>query len=200
MSVDALNSQEPRRRREQANWRREQLLQAAVRVFADRGVEAASVKDVAAEAGVAPGLLHHYFGRKEALVVAVIERFGFLDDLRGLLKDAMDRPASDVLVAVVREFGALLESRADLITIFFTGMANPQVRASLDAHLAEGQRLLGGYLSARIAAGELRIHDTLTAAQLLLSSVVFGQLSGHPPEPMLLVDLVLEGLLTDANR
>ena len=45
--------------------RREQLLRAAVRVFAERGYHQARVGDIAEEAGVAHGLLYHYFSSKE---------------------------------------------------------------------------------------------------------------------------------------
>jgi TetR/AcrR family transcriptional regulator, fatty acid metabolism regulator protein len=51
--------------------RREQILAAAVRVFAARGYEATRVGDIAAEAGVAYGLVYHYFGSKEAVLEAV---------------------------------------------------------------------------------------------------------------------------------
>jgi TetR/AcrR family transcriptional regulator, fatty acid metabolism regulator protein len=51
--------------------KREQILQAAVRVFAAQGYEATRVGDVAKEAGVAYGLVYHYFGSKEAVLEAV---------------------------------------------------------------------------------------------------------------------------------
>jgi AcrR family transcriptional regulator len=47
--------------------KRRLLLQAAVRVFARRGFHAARVGDIAEEAGVAHGLLYHYFSSKEAV-------------------------------------------------------------------------------------------------------------------------------------
>ena len=48
-----------------------QILEAAVRVFAARGYEASRVGDVAKEAGVAYGLVYHYYGSKEAVLQAV---------------------------------------------------------------------------------------------------------------------------------
>lgn len=47
------------------------ILDAAVRVFAERGYEATRVGDVAKEAGVAYGLVYHYYGSKEAVLAAV---------------------------------------------------------------------------------------------------------------------------------
>ena len=47
------------------------LLDAAVRVFAEKGYHACRVSDIAAEAGVAHGLLYHYFGSKEEVLQTV---------------------------------------------------------------------------------------------------------------------------------
>lgn len=52
-----------------------QLLDAAAASFTRRGFHATTVQDIAAEAGVSVGLLYRYFDGKEALVVALIERY-----------------------------------------------------------------------------------------------------------------------------
>jgi AcrR family transcriptional regulator len=49
------------------------LVEAAAELFAARGPHAVSVREVAGAAGVNHGLVHHYFGSKEGLVVAVLE-------------------------------------------------------------------------------------------------------------------------------
>ena len=54
-----------------AEDKRSQILAAAVRVFAAQGYEASRVGDVAREAGVAYGLVYHYFGSKDAVLEAV---------------------------------------------------------------------------------------------------------------------------------
>jgi len=51
--------------------KRRLLLDAAVRVFAEKGYHACRVSDIAAEAGVAHGLLYHYFGSKEEVLQTV---------------------------------------------------------------------------------------------------------------------------------
>lgn len=52
---------------------RKRIVEAAARVLARDGYAATSVKDIAAEAGVAPGLVHYYFRTKEELVAAGVE-------------------------------------------------------------------------------------------------------------------------------
>ena len=46
---------------------RARIRDAAIRLFADRGIDGTSVRDIARDAGVSPGLLRHHFGSKEAL-------------------------------------------------------------------------------------------------------------------------------------
>ena len=53
--------------------RREQIIDAAMRVFAQKGFVRATNKDVAREAGITAGLIYHYFENKEALLMAIIE-------------------------------------------------------------------------------------------------------------------------------
>jgi len=53
--------------------RRGQILAAAGRVFAERGYENTSTGQIAEAAGVTRGLLHHYFGSKRELYLAVVE-------------------------------------------------------------------------------------------------------------------------------
>jgi TetR/AcrR family fatty acid metabolism transcriptional regulator len=54
-----------------ADARREKIRAAAVRVFARKGFHSARVGDIASEAGVAHGLLYHYFESKDALLESV---------------------------------------------------------------------------------------------------------------------------------
>jgi TetR/AcrR family transcriptional regulator, fatty acid metabolism regulator protein len=63
--VEATSVQEERRR---------QILEAAVRAFARRGYHGCRVSDVAREAGVAYGLVYHYYGSKEALLDAIFRQ------------------------------------------------------------------------------------------------------------------------------
>ncbi|CAG1004672.1 HTH-type transcriptional regulator AcrR [Burkholderiales bacterium] len=64
----------PRRTREAASTTREQLLDAAERVFRDRGVTRTSLAEVAAEAGVTRGAVYWHFRDKADLFAAMCER------------------------------------------------------------------------------------------------------------------------------
>jgi TetR/AcrR family transcriptional regulator, fatty acid metabolism regulator protein len=75
--------------------RRRQILDAAVRAFARRGYHGCRVSDVAREAGVAYGLVYHYYGSKEALLEAIFkETWGaMLETIRSV--EQLDDPARD---------------------------------------------------------------------------------------------------------
>jgi len=68
--------------------RQEQILKAALNCFASQGFSAAKITDIAAAAGVSYGLVDHYFGKKEELYTAAVERAyrGALDLLEAALR------------------------------------------------------------------------------------------------------------------
>ena len=106
-----------------AEDKRRQILDAAVRVFARKGYHASRVGDIAEEAGVAHGLLYHYFSSKAEVLEAIFhENWSVLlariesveetdepavDQLRHIaaivLRTWLHLP--DVVRVVVREFG-----------------------------------------------------------------------------------------------
>lgn len=57
-------------RRAPPDQRRVELMEATLRVIASHGIESASVRRIAAEADVTPGLIRHYFDAKEDLICA----------------------------------------------------------------------------------------------------------------------------------
>ncbi len=56
--------------------RREQILDAADALFAERAYDEVSIEDVARAAGVTRGLVHHYFGGRKDVYLALVERIG----------------------------------------------------------------------------------------------------------------------------
>ena len=56
--------------------RREEILDAANELFAERGYDELSIEDIAHAAGVTRGLVHHYFGGRKEVYIALLERLG----------------------------------------------------------------------------------------------------------------------------
>jgi AcrR family transcriptional regulator len=75
--------------------KRRQLLDAAVRVFARKGFHASRVGDIAEEAGVAHGLLYHYFKSKDQVLEAVFHENWSILVARIESVEETDEPAAD---------------------------------------------------------------------------------------------------------
>lgn len=195
------HSGRPLRRQEQAEWRREQLLDAAMSVFGHRGIEAASTREVAAAAGITPGLLYHYFASKEALALAVIAERGFLPELRDILRESAGQPPAAVLSRLVSACAEVMAQRTELIAMTVSGaIGNPRIRHGLHTLITEGQQLLADYLAAAVQRGELRDHDTRVVAQMLFAPVVLGQVVGVSPDPAAVANVLIDYLvLPDAD-
>jgi AcrR family transcriptional regulator len=88
----------------------EQTLTVAHELFAKRGFAAVTMDEVAAEVGVTKPLLYNYFGNKERLYVACMERSG--DALFATVGEAVGESASpgDALNAGLRAFFAFLDA------------------------------------------------------------------------------------------
>jgi AcrR family transcriptional regulator len=88
--------------------RREQILEAATRVFADKGFSRATTREVAREAGISEGTIYNYFKDKEALLMAIMD-----------VLNETERRAADFDVALARDFedffGEYLHHRMSVI-------------------------------------------------------------------------------------
>ncbi|MCP3064900.1 TetR/AcrR family transcriptional regulator [Myxococcus sp. K38C18041901] len=87
----------PRWKRLEPDERREQILEVATRLFGERPYADVSTTDIAKEAGVARGLLNHYFGQKRDLYLKVVKRMLLMPGLEekvsntGTLRERVER-------------------------------------------------------------------------------------------------------------
>jgi AcrR family transcriptional regulator len=169
----------PTTRQRMAAARREQILETALGLFAERGFDGTSTRQIAKEAGIAEGLIFHYFPTKGSLLTAILEdrlegRRAFRTRLRPLLDDAGGKPALEVLRAVASGWLATLRRDEEFVVVLFAAaQTNPEVGAAWQGLIREGTELLTGYLASRVEAGELREDLPLeTAATMFVSSLV----------------------------
>ena len=116
-----------------AENKRAQILQAAVRVFARQGYEATRVGDVAKDAGVAYGLVYHYFGSKEAVLEAVFrEAWGRLLAAVALAEETGE-DASEQLTLVVKIVLRTWRDDPDLVRLLVREVTrSPHIQDELD--------------------------------------------------------------------
>ena len=115
-----------------ATDKRRLLLEAAVRVFARRGFHAARVGDIAEEAGVAHGLLYHYFSSKEEVLETIFRETWA--DLLAAVRDVED--SGDPAQEQLRQVAAILlrswRRDPDLVRVLVRGVARS---SELDRHV-----------------------------------------------------------------
>jgi TetR/AcrR family transcriptional regulator, fatty acid metabolism regulator protein len=103
--------------------KRRLLLEAAVRVFARRGFHAARVGDIAEEAGVAHGLLYHYFSSKEEVLETIFRETWA--DLLAAVRDVEEsgEPAQEQLRQVAAILLRSWRRDPDLVRVLVRGVA-----------------------------------------------------------------------------
>jgi AcrR family transcriptional regulator len=98
-------------------------LVAAEEVFADQGLHAAHMGDIAARAGVAVGTLYNHFKDREALLSGLLEakRQNLMTRLDQALREAADRPFRDKLLSLLRASLANAQDHRKLFQILWQG-------------------------------------------------------------------------------
>ena len=116
--------------------RRHAIVNAATAALGREGFHSTSIKDIAAEAGVAPGLVHYYFASKEELLVAVLD--GLSRDISRRWRSAIEglRDPIDKVDAALTASADWVRSHPEFYRIVFDlhaiGFTNEPVRRGLE--------------------------------------------------------------------
>ena len=189
--------------------KRRLILEAAVRVFARSGYHTSRVGDIAEEAGVAHGLLYHYFGSKEEVLQTIFrESWALLvEALHGV--ERSDDPPPEQL----RQISAILlrswRHDPDLVRVLVREVArSPQLQEQVD-EVREAFLVLQRVIERGQADGSFRADlDARFASWIvygsleeLLTGWVLGQLPGGDEEvaraERTVVEVVCGGLAPD---
>lgn len=140
--------------------RRRSIAEAVFRVTADRGVEAVSLRDVAAEAGVSMGMVQHYFHTKDEMLLFALDcmRERVAGRLQARLARLPDATPRDVTRAVLTELLPTGEdTRAEaVVSVGFYSRA--AVTPAYATALREGLRSLLDVITQRLRAAQLSGH------------------------------------------
>jgi AcrR family transcriptional regulator len=144
-------------RERKAQLTRDEILQAARRLFAERGYARTSVRDIARVAGVSAQTVYDSVGSKQELVSRLNDLIDGEAGIGAIVRAAAasDDP-SELAATPARVTRAILEHCGDIVHALVTGAA---AEPALAAALAEGQR--------RHVAGAARVVDRLAALDAL---------------------------------
>jgi AcrR family transcriptional regulator len=155
-----------------------EILDAALAVFAERGYRNTRLEHVGEAAGVTKGTIYHYFANKEDLLLRAIdhrreEAFGRTDEI---LRDK-SVPASTRVHLIVRAwFGSITKERLSVVTLLLQGIAHeaPEAyRRWLSGGPTAAARVIATLVREGQASGEFRADaDASVAARLLVSGLL----------------------------
>jgi AcrR family transcriptional regulator len=162
--------------------RREQIIDAAMRVFSEKGFTKATNKDVAREAGITPGLIYYYFESKEKLLEAMIESRSPIRLLTSLTPQVLALPPEAFLRFIIRQVLSIIEGEnfIQLIRVMLPEIVhNPEMTPTVAGFLQRVMEFLTSYFESKMEAGELRQSDASLTAQVFLGSVMGFVLRRH---------------------
>ncbi len=185
--------------RQRKDAKRTAMMQAAVRVFADKGYYAATVRDIVQDAGVAIGTFYFYFPDKETLFVYLYEETA--DFLLQALQQALngrERLAHQVPAALQAYFNVALYEPAVIHLLLVGGVgAIPSLTAKRGEFREKLVRLWQRPLDEALANGQIPPQNTRRTAEAIAGAhdeVILHLLSHHDPKgeaPAALRDLTL---------
>lgn len=182
--------------------RREQIIEAALRVFAHKGFNGATNKDIAKEAGITPGLIYHYFANKEELLKATIEEYSPIGFLHVQAEHLFAEPPDIFLRLVSKQ---ILETTEDesfvlLLRVFLPEVViNPGIITFNLAAIREVTEFLVRYIEAKMENGELRRSNASLIVQMftgtLFAFVVRRQILHDPSALQFTHEQIVETLV-----
>jgi TetR/AcrR family fatty acid metabolism transcriptional regulator len=195
-----------------AEEKRRIILDAAVRVFARDGYHTSRVGDIAEEAGVAHGLLYHYFSSKEEVLATVFrENWGeLLERFHAVAAD--DEPADEKLRGIAKILLRTWRNDPALVTVMVREVARSQHLQGQIEEIGEAFRTIQRVIEEGQSGGIFRddVDARLSswvfygALEELLTGWVLGQLPDGEEEvaraERTVVDVVCGGLARSVVR
>ena len=116
---------------------RTKILQAALQLFAKRGFDGTTTKDLAKSAGVAEGTLFRYFANKKAILVEVATA-GWVDILTDLLTEFSEMGSYKAVSQVMRRRMLNMRKNSDLMRVCFVeAQYHPELKESIQVEVID---------------------------------------------------------------
>ena len=149
---------------------KDKILDAALRVFAERGYRETSIDEIAARAGVTKGAVYYWFEDKDDLVLDLHHRV--FERLAAEASASID-PAGDVTVILEAGFGAFLRALggAGVARFFLRDVANlPAIEVASRGFTEQWREMIVGYLQDGMRRGEIAPVNADAAARVLIGA------------------------------
>jgi len=157
--------------------RREQIINAAIHVFAEKGFARATNRDIAHEAGITTGLIYYYFKSKEDLLRAALEERSPMQIVTQITPEMLEQPPDVLLPLLVMRVLSFVESEQflNLIRMVLPEMLHGSTEVA-PVTLSFFQRMiefLSNYFKLQSGKGTIRADlDADAIVQVLVSSMI----------------------------
>ena len=163
--------------------RKEQIITAALEVFAQKGYDGTSNRLIAKAAGLnSAALIYHYFPSKTDLFKACLERITAVEDLKRDLTTGQDKPPEVYLKKVAMSYLKTLTGKPVnrlFLMILAAAQSHPELMPILMGRLSEVIFFpLLSYFTRMSAEGRLKPVSPVTAAQELLGPLMLRAIAG----------------------
>ena len=150
--------------------RRDAILNAALRVFAQPGLAEATMDQIAAAADLSKAALYLYFPSKDSLLHSLLERYPLLPELPEMMASLGDTPPALGIPTLIAEIWRLLRQRKELARVISREIQSNAESGKLFAEQISppSYQSLAGYLDRWMNRGVLRRQNALAAAQRLI--------------------------------
>ena len=110
--------------------RREQILEAAVKVFAEKGFRTAKIQEVANAAGISNGTVYNYFRSKDEVLLALLERLNETEARPAQFEQLKNADLQAVFLAQMKHRFEFMMTQKDVMRAVLPEIiSNPEVRA-----------------------------------------------------------------------
>ena len=186
--------------------RREQIVRAATRIFAEKGFRRATTREVAREAGVSEGTIYNYFEDKDALLMAILHKLNETERRAADFEEGMAADFQGFLEQYLRRRMSLIWENREVFRVVLSEMlVNAELREMYLRQVVEPtMRIAEENFLSRMEQGEVRKTDAPLAmrsvAGAVLGVLVLGLLGdeeiGSRPDEVsdVLARLLLDGL------
>jgi AcrR family transcriptional regulator len=190
------------RHEEFAQARRDTILNAALRIFAQAGFAEAKMDQVAAAAELSKAALYLYFPSKESLLQSLLKRYALLPELPAMVTALGHTPPALGIPTLIAEIWRLLRERKELARVIVREIQSNPERAKLFAEQVglPASQSLAGYLDHWMKRGVLRRQHALAAAQCLFGMLWFFLLTQELTGGKDLYPLSDETIVTTVSR
>ncbi|MGH3643979.1 MAG: TetR/AcrR family transcriptional regulator [Mycobacterium sp.] len=147
-----------------------ELLAKAVEISQAEGLSAVTLRRVATDLGVTPGLVSHYFSSAELLIAAAFRTAALADlDAARARIDAAPTPTAGIDALMDYALGDVSEDASALwLDAWSLGRRNPTLAAEANALTDDWLALIGDLVQAGRETGEFHVPDADAAARRLL--------------------------------